>query len=146
MLVMVKLDGPEVRSKPRCCGEAERGPNTSEETPKVRAATTSAMALDRHHRLRPLEPLWLHLFLSFHCDGQAHRGTSGSAPAVPRWSHPVVGRATEGIRDPAFRPVTGKTEPLDQYGVVTFSVSVAPWQLSWSDGRVVQLNVTVAVS
>ena len=45
-LVMVKLDGLDVRSKPGRCGEAERGLSTSEETPITSAATTSAMALE----------------------------------------------------------------------------------------------------
>ena len=45
VLVMVKLDEPEVRSKPRCSEDADLGPNTSEETPITSAATTSAMAL-----------------------------------------------------------------------------------------------------
>jgi hypothetical protein len=45
VLLMVKLDGFDVRSKPGA-GEAERGPSTREEIPITSAATTSAMALD----------------------------------------------------------------------------------------------------
>ena len=46
MLVIVKLDEPEVRSKPRCWAMADLVPSTDEETPNASAATTSAMAPD----------------------------------------------------------------------------------------------------
>jgi hypothetical protein len=46
LLVIVKLDEPEVRSNPRRWEEADLGPSTDEETPNASAATTSAMALD----------------------------------------------------------------------------------------------------
>ena len=46
VLVIVKVEVPEVRSNPRCWEEAELGPSTDEETPNTSAATTSAMALD----------------------------------------------------------------------------------------------------
>ena len=40
----MKLDEPEVRSKPRCRAMADLGPSTEEEIPNARAATTTAMA------------------------------------------------------------------------------------------------------
>ena len=43
---MVKLDEPEVRSKPRCWAMAGLEPSTDEETANASAATTSAMAPD----------------------------------------------------------------------------------------------------
>ena len=45
LLVIVKLDPPEVRSKPRCVGRRP-GADDGENTPKVRAAMTSATAPD----------------------------------------------------------------------------------------------------
>ena len=56
-LEIVKLEVPEVRSKPKCLASADLGPNTDEETPNARAATTSTTAPRCHHRLRPREPL-----------------------------------------------------------------------------------------
>ena len=46
LLVIVKLEVPEVRSKPRCWAMADLVPSTDEETPNASAATTSAMAPD----------------------------------------------------------------------------------------------------
>ena len=45
-LEIVKLEVPEVRSKPKCLASADLGPNTDEETPNARAAMTSATAPD----------------------------------------------------------------------------------------------------
>jgi hypothetical protein len=46
VLVIVNVDGLEVRAKPGRCGAAERELTTSENIPMTSAATTSAMALD----------------------------------------------------------------------------------------------------
>jgi hypothetical protein len=46
LLVIVKLDEPEVRSNPRRWAMADLGPSMDEEIPNASAATTSAMAMD----------------------------------------------------------------------------------------------------
>ncbi len=85
LLVMVKLDPPEVRSKPGCAGEAERGPTKAENTPKVRAATTSAMAPDATTDFVLLNRSgFIDSSSAFSLMGKPTEGPQVPLPAVPR--------------------------------------------------------------
>jgi hypothetical protein len=86
-------------------GEDLAGRSTAEDTPKVRAATTSAMAPDATADfVRLNRSCVIESSAAFTVMGMPTEGLWVSSPAVNRWLHKVVGRATETFRDPAFRP------------------------------------------
>ena len=102
-----------VRSKPLAWGdEAERGPSTSEEIPITSAATTSAMALAANTDfVLPNRSGFIDSSI-FSVMGKPTEGLQKRLPAIPRWSHPVVGRATEGsVTRPSDRVELMEEEP-----------------------------------
>ena len=83
--MIVKLDDPEVRPKPRCSEEADLEPSTSEETPITRAATSSAMALDAITDFVLLNRSgFIDSSTSFIAMGKPTEGPQDRLPVIPR--------------------------------------------------------------